>query len=98
MADTRQILDAIYLAVDEVNLLLPPDKRLAKAEATPIVGAGASLDSLAFLNFVLLTEAKVNESCGLQVNLAEQLVENPTGEPPQTLGALASLVGSLQEG
>lgn len=98
MANTQQILDAIYSAVDELNLLLPPDKRLAKAETTPIVGAGAALDSLGFLNFILLAEAKVNESCSLQVNLAERLVENSSGEPPQTLGALASLVGSLQEG
>lgn len=98
MADTRQILDAIYQAVDEVNLLLPPDKRLSKAEATPIVGAGASLDSLGFLNFILLTETKINESCTPQVNLAERLLENSNAEPPATLGALAALVGSLQEG
>lgn len=98
MADTRQILNAIYQAVDEVNLLLPPDKRLAKAETTPIVGAGAALDSLGFLNFILLSESKINETCASQVNLAERLLENATGEPPQTLGALATLVGSLQEG
>lgn len=98
MADTGQILRAIYSAVDEVNLLLPPEKRLAKAETTPIVGDGASLDSLGFLNFILLTETKINEACTPAVNLAERLLEDATGDPPQTLGALASLVGTLQEG
>lgn len=97
MADHRQILDAIYRAVDEVNLLLPADKRLEKSEATPIVGDSASLDSLGFLNFMMLAETKINDACPNPVNLAEQLLEDGAGDPPETLGELVSLVAALQE-
>lgn len=97
MADLSAILDAIYAAVDEVNLLLPPDRHLAKAASTPIAGEEASLDSLGFLNLVMQAEAKINERVAEPMNLAEGLLENASGEPPQTLGELASLAAALQE-
>lgn len=96
MADTSDILDAIYSAVDEVNLLLPPDKQLAKSAGTEIMGDGASLDSLGFLNLMMLAEGRLNEGPGEPVNLSERLLDGST-EPPRTLGDLAALVATLQE-
>lgn len=96
MADHSDILDAIYSAVDEVNLLLPADKRLAKEAGTQIMGDGASLDSLGFLNLMMLAEGRINEGAGEPVNLSEKLLDGST-EPPRTLGDLAALVATLQE-
>jgi hypothetical protein len=90
------ILDAIYAAVDEVNRLLPPGEHLARSEATPITGDGASLDSLGFLNLMMLAETRLNQRGGEQVNLAEELLDGSGGEPPRTLGDLATLVAALQ--
>jgi hypothetical protein len=96
MSVNGEILQALYSAVDELNLQLPPDVRLEKSAATPIVGDGASLDSIGFLNLILLAEARVNESCSASISLAEHLLEED-GDPPATLGALASAIASLQE-
>lgn len=97
MSDSEAILAALYRAVDELNLQLPAERRLQKSAATAIVGDAAALDSLGFLNLVLLAEAKINESCTPSVSLAEHLLEDPEGDPPATLGALAALVAKLQE-
>ena len=96
MTDTEPILAALYRAVDELNLQLPPTSRLEKSAGTAIVGDGAALDSLGFLNLVLLSEAKINEACSPAVSLAEHLLEDPEADPPATLGALAALVAKLQ--
>ena len=96
MTQPEQILSALYLAVDELNLQLPPKSRLEKSPTTAIVGDGASLDSLGFLNLILLSEAKINEACTPPVSLAEHLLEDPEADPPATLGALAALVAKLQ--
>ena len=97
MTDLHEILTALYAAVDELNLQLPPNTRLEKSAATPIAGDGAALDSLGFLNLVLLSEAKINEAFPPGVSLAERLLEDPEGDPPATLGALAALVAKLRE-
>jgi hypothetical protein len=96
VSNPEAILTALYLAVDELNQQLPAGRRLEKSPATPIVGEAAALDSLGFLNLVLLAEARVNESCSPSVSLAEHLLEDPEGDPPTTLAALASLIAKLQ--
>ena len=97
MSHPNDILTTLFAAVDELNLQLPPSGRLEKSAATAISGDGAALDSLGFLNLVLLSEAKVNEAFPPGVSLAERLLEDPDGDPPATLGALASLIAKLQE-
>ncbi len=91
------VVDALYRAVDELNLQLPPGVKLGKSLETAIAGDGAALDSLGFLNLVLLAEARINESCSPGVSLAEHLLDDPDGDPPTTLGALASVIARLQE-
>jgi hypothetical protein len=96
MADRGRVLEALYAAVDDVNLLLPPRDRLAKAEATVLLGDAAHLDSLGFLNLVLAAETQVNARCAPSVNLAERLLELDESSLPTTLGALATLIVELQ--
>ena len=98
MSDSAgDVVDALYRAVEELNLQLPPGVKLEKSLATAIAGDGAALDSLGFLNLVLLAEARVNESCSPSVSLAEHLLDDPDGEPPTTLAALAAVIVRLQE-
>jgi hypothetical protein len=97
MLDRDAILRCIYRAVDEINLTLPDAKRLDKAEATPVFGEGARLDSLGFLNLMLAVEGLVNEGNAQPVSLAENLMKDEVAGPPATLGALASFVLGLQD-
>ena len=96
MADRAQVLAALYAAVDDVNLQLPPASRLAKSEGTALLGDAADLDSLGFLNLVLAAETQVNARCAPPVNLAERLLELDESSLPATLGALATFILELQ--
>ena len=90
-----ELLQAIYEAVDELNLQLRPDLRLDKNESTAISGATTSLDSLNMVNLIMGVEECVNEKSAIPVNLLERFMESEDG-PPQTLGALATFILSLQ--
>jgi hypothetical protein len=97
MADRGRVLEALYAAVDDLNLQLAPGDRLDKSEDTPLLGDTARLDSLGFLNLVLGAETQVNARCAPPVNLAERLLEIEETALPSTLGALASFIVELQQ-
>jgi hypothetical protein len=96
MADRGRVLEALYAAVDDLNLQLAPADRLEKSEDTPLTGDTACLDSLGFLNLVLGAETQVNARCSPPVNLAERLLEREEAGLPSTLGALAAFIVELQ--
>ena len=96
MADRSTVLEALYAAVDDLNLQLAPADRLEKSENTPLTGRAASLDSLGFLNLVLGAETHVNARGAPPISLAERLLEQDEGGLPATLGALASFIVALQ--
>ena len=90
-----ELLQAIYEAVDDLNLQLRPDLRLEKSESTVISGATTSLDSLNMVNLIAAVEDRVNGKSPVPVNLFEKFMESEDG-PPQTLGGLATFILSLQ--
>lgn len=96
MSDQKRVLEAVYAAVDDLNLQLAPAARLEKSESTPITGDAARLDSLGFLNLVLGAETQVNARCSPAINLTESLLESEDRELPATLGALVSRILELQ--
>jgi hypothetical protein len=96
MSDRDRVLAAVYAAVDDLNLQLPPASRLAKSEATAITGDAAALDSLGFLNLILAAETQVNARAASPINLAESLTENEERGLPATLGALVGYIVELQ--
>ncbi len=96
MADRSRVLEALYAAVDDLNLQLVPADRLEKSENTPLIGDATHLDSLGFLNLVLGAETQVNARCSPPINLAERLLEQEETGLPATLGALASFIVALQ--
>jgi hypothetical protein len=97
MLDRAAVLRSIYRAVDEVNLTLAAAQRVEKAEATVVFGAGARLDSLAFLNLMLAIESALNEGLDEPISLAENLMKDEVAGPPSTLGALATFILGLRD-
>ena len=97
MKERDRVLHVIYAAVDELNRLLPPEQRLKKSEETRLTGVQANLDSLGFLNLVLLTEEKVAEHFDRSVSLVENLAANDEIVGLEALGTLADLITSLLE-
>ena len=66
---SSRVEKAVFAAIDEVNELMPPELWLAKDMATPILGEGASLDSIGFVNFVASLETAVSNEFDCTLSL-----------------------------
>jgi acyl carrier protein len=74
----KKIVDAIYQAIEEVNLMLPRDKLLAKSLDTKLVGENGGLDSLGTVNFIIAIEGILEDRFDLSIDFVKEL-ESQTG-------------------
>jgi len=96
--DRSAILNLIYLAIDEVNPALPPDRQIEKSPETQLFGRGSRLDSLGLVNLVVATEARLAES-GAALALADERAMSQKQSPFRTVETLCDYIASaLQEG
>ena len=94
----ERILESLLAAVDQVNEMLPEQNQLERSPSAVLFGPAAKLESLDCLNLVLAAEELLNAELEAPLDLATRLVTEDAPEPPETLGALADLIGSLLEG
>src|SRR6266404_1252576 len=77
--DRSQIEQVVDGAVDQVNEVLLDANNVPKNRATVLIGPGAILDSMGFVNFVVAVEDQLAERFGFDVNLVEELnLHEPT--------------------
>jgi acyl carrier protein len=62
------VQNAIYAAIEEMNLQRPPDQHLSTSPETILAGDGG-LDSLGLVNFVVLLEEKMPAITGKDISL-----------------------------
>jgi acyl carrier protein len=92
VTERNRVIDVIYLAIDEVNLQLPPGRRIVKSEQSVLIGDGGTLDSLAFLNLIVATEEKVGSTFSAALPLVSSLMESDRDQLPRTISDLADLI------
>ena len=68
-----KITKIVYKAIDELNEQLAEQNRLEKALETPILGSTGRLDSVGFVNLIVLVEDKCQEEFGLPISLTEDV-------------------------
>ena len=61
----------IFESLDEVNLQLPPDRRVPKALETPLFGKDGWLDSLGMVNFIVVLEQKILNELKMSINITD---------------------------
>lgn len=93
--DREPALALIYRTIDIVNHQLPPDRRLARAAETVIVGAGGVLDSLGIVNFVVALEEHVGDALGRSVQLLDADLIAAESGPFRTVDTLAAHLMAL---
>lgn len=96
-ADAEKIKALLWSAVDELNLQLRRDQRLAKSETERLTGEGGRLDSLGLINLLVLTEQRIEAEFGCQVMLADDQAMSAEASPFATLGTLAAHIRKLLE-
>ena len=92
----KTILRTIFEVVDEVNKMLPEERRLQKLSDTFLAGDRGNLDSLGLINFIVELESGLQKDFGLTVNLFESL-EMPE-EPMKSIDRLAGFIHSRAKG
>jgi len=78
----------VYSAIDALNEQLAADQRLNKSPETILLGANGSLDSLAFINLIVLLEEKCYDHCQVVLSLTED-GQNSNDNPFHTVETLA---------
>ena len=92
----KTILRTIFEVVDEVNKMLPEERRLQKLSDTFLAGDRGNLDSLGLINFIVELESGLQKDFGLTINLFESL-EMPE-EPMKSIDRLAGFIHSRAKG
>lgn len=97
MIDSNSLIDAVYEAVDEINLMRPADKQVPKSLEAALSGPEAVLDSLSLVNLVVAIEEKFEDVFGVLINLADQKAFSVEHNPFRTMGTLIEYAGSLMQ-
>jgi hypothetical protein len=87
-----QLRHIINCAVDRVNDLLPTGDELAKDDGTVLLGRGAVLDSMGFVNFAAALEEELEQQLGIQFCLADEIALRSQSDC--TIGSLYGLLSA----
>lgn len=73
MPDRKQVQDAVFRAIDRMRELSLDESGLTSQESTVLLGEGAVLDSMSFVNFVVALEEEMSRVTDQPLNIAEML-------------------------
>ena len=95
MLDKQLALEAIFVAVDELNGQLAADQKLSKTPNTALTGDGSPLDSLGLINLLVAVEQTIATTHGINLHLLDEtLLGDPEG-PYHTVDSLATYASSV---
>jgi acyl carrier protein len=92
---TPVILEALYEAIDEMNDLLPLERRLPKSCDTRLFGEGGRLDSMGLVNLIVAVEQKIEEKFARTVVLADERAMSQRRSPFRSVAALAGYIETV---
>lgn len=92
MVSKDEILELIFSAVDEVNLILPKDRHLTKTSETCLFGEKSELDSLGLVNFIIAVEQKIQETSGISITLADERAMSQKNSPFRNIAMLVEYI------
>jgi acyl carrier protein len=75
----------VYAAIDSLNEQLSGERKIQKDPTTVLLGNEGKLDSIGFVNFLVLLEEKYQQECGISVSLTETPAEQ---NPFESVGSL----------
>src|SRR5204863_1498076 len=74
MINTKdQVKNVLFAAIDALNEQLPPESRLEKNSDTVLLGKDGKLDSVGFINLIVLIEEKFQEQLGVSLSMTDEL-------------------------
>lgn len=96
MTDQEQFIqNAIFTALDEINLQRPKNERIAKSPDTALIGVAHALDSLEVITLFVTIEEHLSSRRQISISLAEQDLLSVSPSPFASVGALARKIAEL---
>jgi acyl carrier protein len=96
MKGRDKITEAVYRAIAAVNDFLPEEQALEPREDLVLLGNGARLDSMGFVNFLVSLEEELEKALGRELNIAE-LLSVQSSDNETTVSTVGELISSLSE-
>jgi acyl carrier protein len=93
----EKILEAIYTALDEVNMMLPINERIEKSESTLLIGNNGVFDSLQLMNFIIELENQIELNFETTILLTDQNALSHVDEPFASVKTLVDYLTILLE-
>lgn len=87
-----RVLVAVYLAVDDINDVLPPAEHLDKSLDTQLLGREARFDSLGLVSLIVNVEERVIDEFEVALILGDEQAMSQRRSPFRTLGTLVEYV------
>ena len=94
---TADVADVIAKALEELNQMLPPGKRIPLTPDVVLADDGGHLDSLGLVNLILAVETGVAEKFGVQISLSDERALAQENSPFKNARVLAEYVSRLIE-
>ncbi|CAN5712400.1 hypothetical protein BH20ACI3_BH20ACI3_04940 [soil metagenome] len=88
-------LQLIFATIDEINETLPDERKLEKSLETRLFGRQGGLESIEFVNFIVLLEQRIADELDLAVTLADEKAISRETSPFSTVERLADYVMEL---
>lgn len=89
MEISNPVRDAVYAAIEDLNGMLPPERRVSRDLDAPLSEPAGPLNSLGLVNLVVAVEDHVEQAFGVAVNLADGPAAS-AGNPFATVRSLAT--------
>ena len=91
---SKSIEATVFSAIDRLKEVLPPNARLDRSRSGMLLGDGASLDSMAVVNLLVLIEEQMLDGLGVEILLAGEDGESD-GIDPAALSTVGSLIDAI---
>ncbi len=91
----QKAFDVVYAAIDSLNEQLPPGRKLEKTPATVLLGSGGTIDSVGFINLIVLLEEKCQDKIGVSISLTGEADATEENSPFRNIGTLAEHICQL---
>lgn len=89
-----RIRTAVYRSISGVNDLLPPAQALPQDDTVVLIGPGAMLDSMGFVNFVVALEEELERELQRGITIPELLAVQDEKDAALTVADLINVLSA----
>ena len=92
MSNAQNVINSIYTAIDEFNMVAEEPKRLDKSPDTILFGEEGRLDSLGLVSLIMEIEGQIQIDFDTTITLADERAMSRLNSPFRSVDSLAGYI------